>query len=734
MAVRRQLLKLRIRGSAGAVSAMNVSPDGHYLITVSADRTPRVWNMKAGRQVSKLDALDGSVDALSFLPDGRSFVSGDRAGKVILWDLESGARVRAFGGHAGAVTALAVSADGTALITGGADRTVRVHGLATGRSITTIEAHAGAVSALHIGPTGQFIISGGDDGTVRIWERASGARVASFAAHQGAVTALRFGRDETEFYSAGDDGRVQFWHTDKPQPVRSYAGTTAPVRTLATDETFGRLVAGLADGSVIVWRTEEEAPETVLKAHAGPVNSAVFDVGGTRLVTAGGDAITKLWDLESGGLLVQLISTKGGWAAVDDDGRFDGSDAALNDVQWVTETQALSIDNFSADYYEPGLLHKKRLGTGNLISASARTLNDGILPPPVSRILLAEESAGEKLRITVETRDQGGGITETFLYHNGKVVDRENVIDEQRTTQNELAVVTTVYGVRPVAGDNRFNAVALSGERIRGMLAEASVEVSMAARPPRLHVLAVGINAYRDRRLALNYGVPDANAILDLLRAETKGVFSQVVVHRLLDSAATRDAIAQALDGLRESNPEDVVVIYMAGHGVAVGDEWYFVPFEFRLPFTRLRLERGGLASADLRKMITRIEARRTFLLIDTCQSGTAASVFEDYVDRRALRRLGRSVGMHVLAATAKDQLAAELKALGHGVFTYAVITGMGGGADTDPPDGNLTVQEIIRFSEQAVPRLSKQSANRQQWPLTFSRGFDFTIARRPPQ
>ena len=44
----------------------------------------------------------------------------------------------------------------------------------------------------------------------------------------------------------------------------------------------------------------------------------------------------------------------------------------------MTQTQALPIDNFS-DYYEPGLLHKKRLGTGDLMTAGARTIKDGIL-------------------------------------------------------------------------------------------------------------------------------------------------------------------------------------------------------------------------------------------------------------------------------------------------------------------------------------------------------------------
>ena len=146
---------------------------------------------------------------------------------------------------------------------------------------------------------------------------------------------------------------------------------------------------------------------------------------------------------------------------------------------------------------------------------------------------------------------------------------------------------------------------------------------------------------------------------------------------------------------------------------------------------TGRRLERQGVSSAQLREALARLEARRVFMLIDTCQSGTATSIFEDYVNRRALRRLGRSVGMHLLAATANYQQAAEIPALGHGVFTYSVIAALSGKADVRPRDGNLSVEEIIQYAEDNVPVLSRKYARHQQWPLVFSRGFDFTVRQR---
>ena len=59
-----------------------------------------------------------------------------------------------------------------------------------------------------------------------------------------------------------------------------------------------------------------------------------------------------------------------------------------------------------------------------------------------------------------------------------------------------------------------------------------------------------------------------------------------------------------------------------------------------------------------------------------------------------------------ILAAARPFSLAAESDELQHGLFTHAVLTGLGGAADTDG-DGYVTLQELSRYVEAAVPELS---------------------------
>ena len=212
--------------------------------------------------------------------------------------------------------------------------------------------------------------------------------------------------------------------------------------------------------------------------------------------------------------------------------------------------------------------------------------------------------------------------------------------------------------------------------------------------------------------------------------AQLKQVSREVRLLEVFDDKATRRGMQQARSELQDTAPEDVVVIYYAGHGEATEEDFFFVTYEFELPLSASRLQRRALSASSMKDYIEKIGARRVIMLIDACKSGTAVAGFQDQMDRRVIRRLGQSVGLHIVSATAKEQFAVEHAELGHGVFTYALIEAMEGKADTDPRDGNLTVREVVHFLEEEVPALSQKYASYQHWPLIYSRGLDFTLGK----
>lgn len=146
-------------------------------------------------------------------------------------------------------------------------------------------------------------------------------------------------------------------------------------------------------------------------------------------------------------------------------------------------------------------------------------------------------------------------------------------------------------------------------------------------------------------------------------------------------------------------------------------------------------ISRYGVASRDLMRFLTAIPARKIFLILDSCRSGAVVEAlegraFDDAVGRKALRRIARVGGIHILAASRADEDAAELNAEPHGSLTFLLLQGIRGKAD-DNRDQKVTVREIVRYATREMPLLSQQLVTEtiSQMPVGHSRG---AILRSP--
>ena len=134
-----------------------------------------------------------------------------------------------------------------------------------------------------------------------------------------------------------------------------------------------------------------------------------------------------------------------------------------------------------------------------------------------------------------------------------------------------------------------------------------------------------------------------------------------------------------------------------------------FLPHELVYPEKEDAVRKGGLSSAELQGYIKNIGARKVVVLMDACKSGGAMAAFagRGVEDRKALAQLARAAGVHVMAASTKDHIAAEVKDLGHGVFTHTLLAGLKQGADGSPKDGIVSVRELVSYVESQLPEVS---------------------------
>ncbi|MBV8664054.1 MAG: caspase family protein, partial [Hyphomicrobiales bacterium] len=338
-------------------------------------------------------------------------------------------------------------------------------------------------------------------------------------------------------------------------------------------------------------------------------------------------------------------------------------------------------------------------------------------------------AAGATVDITVTAQDEGGGIGAVTLFQNGKKLPPEAVFRSEDQRRNNAAVRVVTFRVTLVAGANHFEASGASEAEIEGVPAALDIAAPGAPRLPDLHVVTVGINKYRNKDLDLDYGAPDALAVLQQLSKATSSVFGRVIAYKILDEAASRTGILSVLDGLRQTRPDDVVALYLAGHGEIIGKEWYFLPGDASIASADA-LARTSISGTEFRDTLSRVGAQRILVLIDACKSGGSIDAFSGAMDRKALREVGREAGVAILAATRKDQLAAELPTLGHGAFTYILLQGLAGKADLDPPDGKVTAAKLLTWSTTALPSFTQRSYNYLQVPVAYARGTDFLLSR----
>jgi Caspase domain/WD domain, G-beta repeat len=727
----RQAVKpqLAVRNSAGEVEALSLSADGRYLAIALHDNTVRIWDLRGGIEQTRIASPSGRFGAVRISGDDRLAVTGADDGTIAVWDAATGAPVRRLAGHQGAVGALALSRDGAILVSGGADGTVRLWDLASGAARGVLRGHAGAVATVVLSGDGALAASGGADGKVILWDRATASQLRAFDGLGGRVVSIGF--DAAGRIVAGTaDGVVHLFDRGGAQAARTFRAAPSAVSGQLSGD--GKQLA-VSDGGAKVNVVDLDSGKAIreIDSPTGSSRYVLVDVNQRRIMTGGADGQVRVWNLGDGANVAQIISTLQGWTVIDPQGRFDGSQQGVADVQWVANQTALPVDHFSPQYYEPGLLAKRMSDQPSFVAAATAAVADGILLPPQASLAAAPGpyAGGTPVELTVTAEDRGGGIAEVKLFHNGKLLPREALVREQDERRNNVAVRLAVFRVTPLAGVNHFEAFGVSQAAIDGVPAALDLTASGTPPLPDLHVVTIGINKYRMKELQLDYGAPDALAILQRLSQTTAGVFNRVVGYKVLDEAATRAGILGVLDGLRQTNPNDVVALYLAGHGEIVGSEWYFLPDDVSIASADA-LVKSSISATQLRDALARIGAQRILILIDACKSGGSIDAFSGAMDRKVLREVGREAGVAILAATRKDQLAAELPSLGHGAFTYILLEGLAGKADLDPPDGRITAAKLLGWSSRALPSFTQRSFNYLQVPVAYARGADFLLRR----
>ena len=758
----------RMTGHADKVRSLAVAPDG----TVASGNFSgeiRLWGARDGRFLRVLARQQRSVASLSFSPDGKLLLAGVSEGSggydCHIYDIASGKEIVAYTGHDNIVLATAFSPDGRWAATGGG----------ANEEIHLWDSHSGKPrpgtdgKPLRLAGQGQPVWAAGfsADGrrigwgnawqqhdpmrgygplqqalTLPLGEGALGAPVAL-----GEAEADTFRRARASFdgfsLSARKGGAYGY---DAILDISKDGRTTASIARDATNG-YGHqsysftpdgetVISGGGNGNLTAYdRAGNKLGDFV--GHEGDVFAVAPSPDGRFLVSGAYDQTVRLWNLKTRELLVTLFrGADGEWVIWTPQGYYTGSPGADKIVGWQINRGAAN----AADYVTAEQL-RKHLNRPDIVAkaiqlASAeeavRTsygtefkLSDllarpaprlRILPPAADSTVNTPGSVAVKISLDA-TPDP---VTRIRIQVNGRQLD--DMLPENgpkfEPGEHEFSV--------PLAkGKNAIVITALNEigwSKVQdGTLSLTNATEGGLDKRGTLYLLAIGVSKYPGiaglcqpkPSCDLAYTGADAIAFADNMESKL-GALHEKVVRRVLvdggksDGAPTAANIVNALGLLSRAQPNDTVAVFLAGHGMNDGPNYRFLSTDAAMGDGMI-LPATVVPWYAIEEAVDGAKGRR-LLFIDTFHSASAYN-----------QRLGNAAYYaNILAYSSArwDQEALESSALGHGLFTHALVEGLGGAADA-AKSGRVDTVQLSDYLQRRVPELAKPF-QREQNPQVF--------------
>ena len=210
-----------LKAHMAVVYSCCVTPDNRFIISGSADRAVCMWNANTFKLERSLVVHSDVVQGVAVAADSASFASASKDHSVIVWKMEEGQVANTLLGHTEGVLGVAFSPDGKRLASCSVDRSIILWNASDGSLLRKVSLKT-VVPDCCFSPDGNFVLAACRDNTARLLAVDSSKEVL-ICKHSDYVECVRFAADGSKFLTGSLDMTVKVWTHDLLRNMRPLA-------------------------------------------------------------------------------------------------------------------------------------------------------------------------------------------------------------------------------------------------------------------------------------------------------------------------------------------------------------------------------------------------------------------------------------------------------------------------------------------------------------------------------
>ena len=346
---------------------------------------------------------------------------------------------------------------------------------------------------------------------------------------------------------------------------------------------------------------------------------------------------------------------------------------------------------------------------------------------------------------------------------------------------------------KEVVSDVKLKPKVRDPQFIKDSIEEASIailDLEKLRKKAKVWAVVVGVSKYsKNKSLNLKYSDADAKSFYNFLHSAGGGSVQKNQIALLLNEQATSQEVRLTMKEIfSQASDDDVVVLYIASHGLTEQGEFYFLTTEAEVG----SLKNTSLSRLDIAEGLKGCKAKKKMVFADACHSGNIGDVMNiaasnNTPEKKEIKTEQKQADKQMVASAKQEkikvspgsrgidtdgknnktkestqtpeQLEASSKLLiemaqvneghaimtastggqksledikwggGHGVFTYYLIEGLKGSADSDK-------NKFVSFKElnNYVYRSVMDATNMEQSPIfqgTFDGNFPMSVVMK---